>query len=120
MRRRGGLEGAFGGDAGAAGVLRWGGFEFGGDYQDAVVGEGGEVDRVDIGDLAAEERSSALGRGEFFIDAAVLPGYNLAAGLAEGEGVFEEGGEFGDAPGEDDVEGLAQFWLAGQFLGAGS
>ena len=113
-----GLEGAFFGDAGAAGVAGGGWGDFFDDDEDSVVLEAGEVDGVDVCEASAQGGDGGVGVVEFLGDVSFLVGCYNAVGLAEGEGEFGQYGEGGYAAGEGCVKGFAEVGIVGEGFGA--
>lgn len=97
------LQGAFGGDAGPAGVAGRGGCELLHFDESAAAHCAGEIDAVDMGDAAAESFQGVPTLLKLLVPGRAFVGEEVAAESGEGEGVFQEDGEGGDGAAQDQV-----------------
>jgi len=112
------LEGALGGNAGAAGVAV-GGARGLLDEEEGAVAHGvreGEVFR--LGDAGAQLGEGAVAFFDFVGGLGAFHGEAVAADAGEGEGVLEGDGEGGDGAAEDEVVGVAVVGVAAGGFGA--
>ncbi len=97
------LQGAFGGDAGPAGVAGRGRCELLHFDESAAAHCAGEIHAVDMGDAAAESFQGIPTSLKLLVRGRAFVGDEVTADSGEGKGVFQEDGEGGNGAAQDQV-----------------